>query len=150
MESTFNDGDYVLIDGISYRLSEPQRGEIIVFKFSTGNSQFFIKRILGLPGETVEIKNNKVIIFNDEHPEGIILDERSYLSSDQRTVGELKVKLGSEEYFVMGDNRLQSFDSRRWGAVSRSTITGRVIFRAWPVDNFGTIPMPFYINDLNI
>ena len=139
MEDSFHDGDYVLIDEISYRFREPERGDVVVFRFSRNMSQFFIKRIIGLPGETVEIKGDKVIIFNDNNPDGILLEE-SYLSSGQHTGGDLKMKLGQNEYFVLGDNRLNSFDSRRWGAVDRSTITGRVFLRAWPFDMFGTVP----------
>src|SRR3989344_1618434 len=139
MEETFNDGEYILIDEIGYRLNEPKRGDIVVFRFPEDKSKFFIKRVIGLPEETIEIKNNTVRIFNTENPDGIVLDESQYLSARQHTVGNLKVKLDREEYFVMGDNRLQSFDSRGWGPVSRSLITGRVFFRAWPVNVFGAI-----------
>ena len=139
MEETFNDGEYILIDEIGYRLNEPKRGDIVVFRFPEDKSKFFIKRVIGLPEETIEIKNNTVRIFNTENPDGIVLDESQYLSARQHTVGNLKVKLDLEEYFVMGDNRLQSFDSRGWGPVSRSLITGRVFFRAWPVNVFGAI-----------
>ena len=139
MEETFNDGEYILIDEIGYRLNEPKRGDIVVFRFPEDKSKFFIKRVIGLPEETIEIKNNTVRIFNTENPDGLVLDESQYLSASQHTVGNLKVKLDLEEYFVMGDNRLQSFDSRGWGPVSRSLITGRVFFRAWPVNVFGAI-----------
>lgn len=144
MEETFNDGEYILIDEISYRLDEPKRGDIVVFRFPEDKSKFFIKRVVALPEETIEIRNNKVTIFNTENQEGLVLDETGYLSEGQHTVGSLKVKLGQEEYFVLGDNRLQSFDSRGWGPVSRSLITGRVFFRAWPVNVFGGIPHPEY------
>ncbi|MDP3954603.1 MAG: signal peptidase I [bacterium] len=139
MEQTFEDGEYILIDEISYRFKEPERGDIVVFRFPEDKSKFFIKRVIGLPGETVEIKNDQVFIFNSASPDGLKLDESGYISSGQHTVGNMKVKLDQKEYFVMGDNRLESYDSRRWGAVGRSSITGRVFFRAWPVSRFGTI-----------
>ncbi|MEX1064232.1 MAG: signal peptidase I [Candidatus Paceibacterota bacterium] len=137
MEETFDDGDYILIDEITYRFQEPKRGEVVVFRFPQDTTQFFIKRIVGLPGETVEIKNDTVIIYDQENPEGLILDESIYLTPEQHSFGNLRIKLDPEEYFVMGDNRLQSSDSRRWGPVNRSLITGRVFLRAWPVDKFG-------------
>ncbi len=137
MEVNFDDGDYILIDEITYRLQEPKRGEVVVFRFPQDTKQFFIKRIIGLPEETVEIKNDTVIIYNKDNPEGFILDEGEYLSTGQHSFGNLRLKLDPKEYFVMGDNRLQSSDSRRWGPVNRSLITGRVFFRAWPIDKFG-------------
>lgn len=143
MENAFDDGDYILIDEISYRFAEPQRGDVVVFRFPQDRSEFFIKRIIGLPQDTVEIKNNKVIIHNSVYPNGFALDER-YLARGQQTLGDLNVKLGPNEYFVLGDNRLRSSDSRRWGSLNRSLITGRVFFRAWPVNKFGGIPPTKY------
>jgi signal peptidase I len=143
MEATFDDGDYILIDEISYRFSQPQRGDVIIFRYPLEQSQFFIKRIIGLPEETVEIKNDRVIIHNKQHPEGFTLNE-SYLAPGQQTTGNLRIKLDPNEYFVLGDNRLQSSDSRRWGPLNRSLITGRVFFRAWPVNKFGELPETNY------
>lgn len=138
MENTFEDGDYILIDEISYRFNDPQRGDILVFRFPEDHAQFFIKRIIGLPGETVEIKNDRVKIYNLQHPGGFVLDE-PYLASGQHTLGDLRVKLDSNEYFMLGDNRLQSSDSRRWGPLNISLVTGRVFLRAWPVNKFEVI-----------
>jgi signal peptidase I len=138
MEPTFNDGNYILIDEISYRLSHPNRGDVVVFKFPQDTTEFYIKRVIGLPGDTVEVKNNKVTIFNQEHTSGLVLSEK-YLGPGQLTLGDLKVKLDSNQYFVLGDNRLRSSDSRRWGTVDRSLITGKVFFRAWPINEFGGI-----------
>ncbi len=131
MEPTFENNDYILIDEISYRFNEPQRGEVIVFRSPENNSQFFIKRIAGLPGETVQIADGKVIIFNEQNPDGLILEE-PYLDPQQRTSGSLIEKLDNDEYFVLGDNRMQSSDSRKWGALNRSLITGKALFRVWP------------------
>lgn len=132
MEETFNDGDYILIDEISYRFHEPRRGDVVVFRFPEDHSQFFIKRVIGLPEETIEIRNDKVIIHNKQHPEGFVLAE-SYLNAGQHTIGDLRIKLDPNEYYVLGDNRLRSSDSRRWGPLNRALITGRVFVRAWPI-----------------
>ena len=134
MESTFEDGDYLVIDEISYRFSEPQRGDVVVFRFPEDPKQFFIKRIIGLPNETIEIRNNKVKIFSEQNPNGFILDESSYLDSSQITEGSLKTKLYENEYFVLGDNRLHSSDSRRWGTFNKNFIIGKTFIRAWPVN----------------
>jgi len=138
MESNFEDGDYLLIDEISYRFSEPARGDVIVFRYPEDRSQFFIKRIIGLPGETIEVKNNKVIIYNDSNPEGFVLSE-NYLDTNQETLGNLLMRLDDNEYFVLGDNRLASSDSRRWGPVNKTLITGRALLRAWPFNKFDKI-----------
>jgi signal peptidase I len=138
MESNFHDGDYLLIDEISYRFDPPHRGDVIVFHYPKDPSEFFIKRIIGLPGETVEIKNNKVIIYNDSSPKGFQIDE-SYLDETQQTLGSYFVKLGDSEYYVLGDNRLQSSDSRSWGALDKKFITGKVFIRLWPFSNITKI-----------
>jgi signal peptidase I len=134
MESAFEDGDYLIIDEISYRFSKPQRSDVVVFRFPEDTKQFFIKRIIGLPNETVEIKNNKVKIYEGQNTEGFILDESNYLDPDQITEGSLRVKLDENEYFVLGDNRLHSSDSRRWGVLDKNLIIGKVFVRAWPVN----------------
>ena len=143
MESNFEDGDYLLIDEISYRFSEPARGDVIVFRYPEDRSQFFIKRIIGLPGETIEVKNNKVIIYNAESTDGFALAE-DYLDTNQETLGNLLTRLDDNEYFVLGDNRLASSDSRRWGPVNRTLITGRVLLRAWPFNKFDKIEGAIY------
>jgi signal peptidase I len=142
MEPNFHDGDYLIIDEISYRLRDPQRGEIVVFKYPQNPSQRYIKRIIGLPGETVEIKEGKVIIFNKEGSQ--VLDESAYLSPDVFTPGEIRMTLAEDEYFVLGDNRNASSDSRRWGALPRDKIIGRVFLRAWPFVTFAKIEAPSY------
>jgi len=141
MEPSFDDGDYLLIDEISYRFNGYQRGDTVVFRYPEDHTQFFIKRIIGLPGETVEIKNNKVQIINKEFTDGFILKE-DYLASHQKTLGDIKVKLSDNEFYVLGDNRLQSSDSRRWGALDQALITGRAFIRPWPFTRFGV--MPYY------
>lgn len=133
MEPAFHDGEYLVIDELSYRFGEPERGEVIVFKFPLNTSQFYIKRIIGLPGETVAIKDSTVVIMS--RGEEVILDETWYLS-DGETVGEIEITLKEDEYFVMGDNRSASSDSRRWGALSDSFIVGKVFIRALPFNKF--------------
>ena len=141
MEPDFQDGDYLIIDEISYRFSDPQRGDVIVFKPPSSPSQRYIKRIIGLPEETVEIKEGKVMISKDG--DSWFLKE-SYLSDYVETPGNIEVLLSNNEYFVLGDNRLASFDSRQWGALPEENIIGRVIFRAWPMSAFAKIEAPNY------
>jgi signal peptidase I len=132
MEPNFDNGQYLIIDELSYRFSEPARGQVIVFKYPDDPSQFYIKRIIGMPSETIEVKNGQVIIYNKQWPEGQILDESGYLQ-DFFTTGNYKVSLKNDEFFVMGDNRSASYDSRLWGPLNKKFIIGRVWLRAWPV-----------------
>lgn len=142
MEPNFTNGDYLIIDELSYRFSDPARGEVIVFKYPNNPSQRYIKRIIGLPGETIEIKGGTTIIhYNGESQ---ILDETDYLSSNVLTPGEVKVSLTENEYFVLGDNRSVSSDSRRWGSLERKNIIGKVFIRAWPLNAFAKIESPAY------
>jgi len=131
MEPNFEDGDYILVDEISYRFDDPRRGDVVIFRYPQDKSQFFIKRIVALPGETLEIKDNKVIVYNKTNPKGLVLEEE-YLFPEQITLGNTLVKLDDNEYFVLGDNRLQSSDSRRWGSVNKALITGKAFLRPWP------------------
>jgi len=132
MEPTFQDGNYLIINEITYQIREPARGDVVVFKYPRDPKQYFIKRIVGLPNERVEIEDQKVKIYSSDFPNGKELDE-SYLQPDGTTKGNITVQLGSDEYFVLGDNRPFSSDSRYWGAVSRDLIIGRAWVRAWPL-----------------
>lgn len=143
MEPNFEDGDYILVDELSYYLRDVKRGEVVIFRYPQQPSQFFIKRIVGLPGETVKIKDNKVTIFNSENPEGFVLNE-TYLAPEQNTIGTFATKLDDNEYFVLGDNRLQSSDSRRWGPVNETLIIGRAFVRPWPFTRASKIPTVIY------
>jgi signal peptidase I len=135
MEPNFYSQEYLIIDELTYRFHEPKRGEVIVFKYSNTPKEFFLKRIIGLPGERVKVSDGKVVIYNTDHPEGVQIQE-SYLPTDLETIGEKNTVLGDRQYFVMGDNRPNSYDSRRFGPIDQSAIVGRVIFRGWP---FGRI-----------
>ncbi len=132
MEPNFEDGQYLVVDEISYRFRTPERGEVVVFRYPADPKQFYIKRIIGLPGETIEIVDNRIKITNTAHPLGFVLDEISYLSAAVLTSGNVSQALGPDEYFVLGDNRAASYDSRRWGVLPKKDLTGRVWLRAWP------------------
>lgn len=132
MEPSFYDHEYLIIDEISYRFDSPERGDIVVFRYPNDPQQFFIKRIVGLPGERIEILNGFVKVHEPGSATGRVLDESGYLGPAVQTVGNKDVLLGSDEYFLMGDNRAASLDSRVFGAVPRDFIVGRVWFRGWP------------------
>lgn len=143
MQPNFHDGEYLIIDEISYHFSDPIRGQVAVIRSPEDNSQFFIKRIIGLPGETVEISGGKVTIRNKENARGFMLDE-TYLPSSTATFGNIKVTLAADQYYVLGDNRIASSDSRYFGPINRSTIIGKVFVRAFPLDRFSTFSAPQY------
>ncbi len=137
MSPTFETGHYLIIDKISYRYREPQRNDVIVMKFPEDTSRDFIKRIIGLPGETVRIKNGAVTIINTEHPEGFSLTESFITFQKQDT---LTVTLSQNEYFVMGDNRAGSYDSRAWGPLPAQDIIGTPLIRLFPFTNIDLHP----------
>ena len=145
MESNFHDGDYLFVDELSYQLGIPSRGDVVIFREPIKQKEFYIKRVIGLPNETVEIKNNKVIIYNTQNPQGLVLTE-TYLDASQQTLGTMRMKLDDNEYFVLGDNRLRSSDSRVWGALNKSLITGKAFIRLWPFSKVAKIPNINYPN----
>jgi signal peptidase I len=146
MDNTFQNGNYLIINEISYRFNEPQRGEVIVFKtppkgleiqgVSETKIVYYIKRIIGLPGETVEIDGDTVKIYNSEFPEGKLLDEPYVYIEDSTSSPFSKIKqkitLNKDEYFVMGDNRHNSSDSRLWGILPKKNIIGKTYLRLFP------------------
>lgn len=139
MEPTFESGEYLIVDELTYRFREPVRGEVIVFKYPQNPSKYFIKRVVGLPGEIVEIKNNEIFITNGEGLTQKISEEYLIDTTD----GNTKLILGGEDYFVLGDNRLVSSDSRTWGAVSRDLIIGRAFVRFLPITRMTLLPGDF-------
>lgn len=143
MEPNFYDHEYLIIDELSYRFRPPERGDIVVFRYPNDPKQFFIKRVIGLPGETVEIAGGQVKIYNDKHPNGAALDETGYLDQDF-TATTRTVTLKNDEYFILGDNREASLDSRYFGPVKRSFIVGRVWLRGWPFDRWKVFEDPSY------
>lgn len=135
MEFNFHDGDYLIVDELSYRFNEPERGDVIIFHYPNNPKEFYIKRIIALPGEKVEIEDNKIIIYNAENPGGFELNE-VYISSETRTNGSYVEELKNDEYYVLGDNRTASADSRVWGVLEKRFIVGRAWIRAWPFKDF--------------
>lgn len=132
MEPNFSSGDYLLVDEATYRFREPKRGEVIVFRNPSNTSEFFIKRIVGLPGEEVIINDNDVTINGEK------IDE-VYLGGAVDVEGQYIFQLDEDELFVMGDNRPQSFDSRSWGPLGDGLIIGVVRLRFWPPAAFGSL-----------
>src|SRR3989344_436189 len=144
MHPTFESSEYLIIDELSYRFAQPERGDIVVFRYPGDVSQFFIKRIIGLPGEQVKCTDGGIYIVNKEYPTGMVLDE-SYLSKTVKTECiQPSVVIPEESYFVMGDNRQASLDSRRFGTLERKYIIGKVLLRGWPFHRAGLISSPIY------
>ena len=137
MVPTFENGQYLIVDEISYRFENPKRDDVIVFRYPDDTTKFFIKRIIGLPGETVDIKGSAVTITNKEHPDGFALSE-PYV--ENISFGNNHFVLGNDQYFVMGDNRPASSDSRYWGAVPKNLLIGKVFLRLLPVNKIGVLP----------
>ena len=132
MEPTFDNRDYLIIDEITYRFREPERGEVIVFRYPQDPKVYFIKRIVGLPGDRVVIKNGKVVVYSG--------GQEIKISGD--TNGSVDRTLGEGQYFVLGDNRYNSFDSRNWGPVPRENIIGLTRLKIFPINEFELIKTP--------
>ncbi len=139
MEPNFFDHEYLVIDEISYRFREAQRGDTIVFRYPRDPHQFFIKRIIGLPGEKVDIRGGNVYI--DE----VLLDESEYLPKGTVTHIDASVSLSDDEFFVLGDNRDFSLDSRRFGPVKKDLTVGKTWIRGWPFGRISVISTPDYV-----
>lgn len=137
MVPTFENGDYLIVDKISYELGTPKRDDVVVFRYPGNTTKFFIKRIIGLPNETVDIKGTEVTITNKEHPEGFKL-EQPFVKNTM--INDTHFVLKGDEYFVMGDNRSASSDSRYWGAVKRSLLVGRAFLRLLPLNKIEVTP----------
>lgn len=140
MKQSFGNGDYLLIDELVYRFREPERGEVVVFKNDASEGSYFIKRIVGMPGEHITIDKDIVAVGlgNDLQ----VLDE-SYIINPRLT-GNTDITLGDGEYFVMGDNRGFSLDSRSWGPLNEDDIVGLVRLRLWPFNKVMAIEAPTY------
>lgn len=144
MIPNFQNKDYLIIDEISFILGEPKRGDVIVFRYPNDTKKFFIKRIIGMPNETIVIENGRTTIINEENPDGLLLDE-SYINESFNTTSVYKTR--DEEYFVMGDNRNKSSDSRYWGVLPRKLIVGRAYLRLLPINNISHLPGNINHND---
>jgi len=137
MDPSFETGDYLIVDKLSYRIKEPERNTVIVFKYPKDTGKSFIKRIVGLPGETVIVKDDTVTIVNSENPNGLVING-PYITHP--SVGSYETKLGDDEYYVLGDNRAESFDSRYWGPLQKKYMLGKPIIRLFPVGKIGILP----------
>lgn len=143
MDPTFATGHYLIVDKVSYELGNPQRNSVVVFSFPASanipaeNGKNLIKRVIGLPGDTVMEVGNTVTITNAENPKGFVLDQ-SYITHPLPSAFSITLK--ADEYFVMGDNRAESFDSRSWGILPRANIIGKPIIRLWPLSKIGILP----------
>jgi signal peptidase I len=150
MEPNFEDGQYLIINEFGFKetdialgshsiwdiksFRELDRQHPIVFRYPVDPKKFFIKRVIGLPGEKVKIENGEITIFNSEYPNGFVLDEKEYIPATTKTKGDMTVTLKDNQYYVLGDNRSFSSDSRSWGPVPKEDIIGEVFLRAWPLD----------------
>lgn len=153
MEPNFSESEYLVVNEFGYKNTpvslfgktfftvEPnkdfKRYEVAVFRAPNDEKEFYIKRIIGLPGETVEVENGVVTIYNNEYKDGRILDEAAYLPEGRKTNGSVKVTLADDEYYVLGDNRGHSSDSRMFGPRNEDDMIGKVLLRAWPLSEFG-------------
>lgn len=157
MNPDFQDGDYLIIDKVGFTLSslkatvgldtslDLKRGDVLVFRYPNSPSTFFIKRLIGLPGDRVVVKDGKVIIYNNEHPDGLKLEE-PYTDQSLVTQGDIDEVVEKGKYFVMGDNRAPngSFDSREWGQLPREDIVGVATARLLPINELGPLKHPSY------
>jgi signal peptidase I len=139
MDPTFKSNEYLIVDQLTYHLEDPKREDVVIFRYPRNPSTFFIKRIIGLPGETVKITDGKITITNKENPKGMIIDD-PFVSPQHKTADNFAVSLGPTEYFVMGDNRAESSDSRIWGPLERKYIVGRPALRLFPFTKISVLP----------
>lgn len=137
MEPNIRQNNYLIIDELTYRFRDPERGEAVVFRYPNDPGIFYIKRIIGLPGERVDIYKGTIKI------NGTILNESSYLNNIE-TYGTVNITLDPNQYFVMGDNRVNSYDSRSWGPLERKLIMGRALIRLFPFTQIDIFKEPAY------
>lgn len=147
MVPNFSHGDYLLVDELTYYFRTPGRGEVVVFHYPKDESTYFIKRVIGVPGDRVEFKDGRILVANTGFPKGKVLEE-GYLPGDTATAtrpgGQSSFELKESEYLVLGDNRSYSFDSRDWGLLTQNEIVGLVRLRLWPPDGFTVFAAPHY------
>lgn len=139
MDPTFKSGQYLIVDQLTYHMREPLREEVVIFRYPRSPDTFFIKRVIGLPGETVKIDNGKITIVNAEKPEGFTLND-TYVDPSHKMNDSLSITLRDTEYFVMGDNRAESSDSRIWGPLEEKYIVGRPFVRLFPFTTIQVLP----------
>lgn len=135
MLPTYHNSEFLLVDKLSYLLHPPHRGDVMIFKLYENNNnpyegKHLIKRVIGLPGERVVVKDGVTTIYNTENKDGFILDESFIVYKE--THKNVDITLDNHHYFMMGDNRAQSYDSRDWGPLDEINIKGQVLFRIFP------------------
>ena len=150
MFPTFHDRDYLLVDKISYRVHSPHRGDVIVFKYPKDETYNYVKRIIGLPGDKIRIQDSKVYVIDSAHPDGVAISE-PYVSPNNTTLpdsgsGQSEFTVPADSYFVLGDNRMGSSDSRNWGEVPKKDLIGRVLVLAYPFERAALAPHADYSN----
>lgn len=143
MIPNFQTGNYLIVDEISYRFKAPERGDVVVLKYPLQTTERFIKRIIGLPGETIQVQDGKVVV-TENNGSVVELIEKSYLPNLKATNGNIKITLKDNEYFVLGDNRNESYDSRSWGVLPKDDIVGKAFLRLFPINEIGKINTPNY------
>lgn len=139
MDPTFSTGQFLIVDRLTYRFEAPQRGDVIIFEYPNNPQVYYIKRVIGLPGESVHISDGKVYIATSTGAKPFELSE-PYIASDHASQDTLDAVLGPTQYFVMGDNRAQSSDSRIWGPLDAHFIIGRPIVRLFPLTTIAALP----------
>ncbi len=137
MVPTFENRNYLIVDELSYRLGSPERFDVVIFRYPKDPSKYFIKRIIGLPNEKVNLKGSDLTITNEEHKDGFKLEQPFVKNSSN---SNMHFELGDDEYFVMGDNRNASSDSRYWGPVKRDLLIGRAFLRLLPISDIDILP----------
>ena len=143
MEPSFDDGEFLLTDKVTYRFSQPKRGDVVVFEAPGTNNEEFIKRIIGLPGENISIADGKIHInekvLNENYlPEALVTENGMFLKEG------VTITVPENHYFVLGDNRVASSDSRTWGFIDKSKITGRAWITYWPPPKLSIIEVVSY------
>ena len=139
MFPNFHDKEYLIIEKLSYRFGEIQRGDVVVLRYPKNPKDSYIKRVIALPGEKIKFENGRVFVYNLEKPEGFELDE-PYLGEHVFTDGsQVITSIGEGEYFVLGDNRPHSSDSRAWGVLPEKDVVGKVLLRVLPINRFGIL-----------
>jgi signal peptidase I len=141
MEPNFHDGEYLLTDKVSYRFGDPERGDVIVFKAPPDFNEEFIKRIIGLPGDSIKVENGKVYLNGQERLEKFLPSEFRTNPGSFASEGR-EMTVPENQYLVFGDNRDHSFDSRNFGFISRDKITGKAWVIYWPPSEVGAIENP--------
>ena len=138
MYPTMHDGDYLITEKVTYKLGAPKKGQIVVLKNPRDNSQDFIKRIIATPGDTLKIENDQVFV-NGKKLDETYLPEGTPTHAGAFIIEGVELKAGENQYFVFGDNRNHSSDSREWGSITKEELVGRALFRYWPPQTIGSL-----------